>query len=137
MFRTTLACAVCVFISSFACLTPDQVLGSQLTKGNRLVLQQREVRNYERPRRNGNRIAFCTAGGQCGKHAADEYCRENDFEGALTFQRDRMEGHSAQMRFLRIKCWRSKVRAVGKQTHAPEVAGRKLISNTSIKSNRR
>jgi hypothetical protein len=113
-------------------LTADWAYGSQLTKGDRVVMHQtREVRNYDRPRRNGNRIAFClTAVGTCGKPAADAFCRSNDFEGALTFQRERMEGHGAQLRFLRIKCWRSQAAA------ASEVAGAVVNSNTSAKSNR-
>jgi hypothetical protein len=114
-------------------LTADWAYGAQLTKGNRMVVDQtREVRNYDRPRRNGNRIAFCltAAVSTCGKHAADAFCHDNDFEGSLTFQRERMEGHSAQLRFLRIKCWRSRGAA------ATDVAESDAKSNVSAKSNR-
>jgi hypothetical protein len=114
-------------------LTANWADGAQITKGNRIVLQQtREVRNYARPRRNGNRIAFCltAAVSTCGKHAADAFCHDNDFEGALTFQRERMEGHAAQLRFLSIKCWRPQAGTTS------EVADVKVKSNTSAKSNR-
>jgi hypothetical protein len=113
----------------------SRALGAQLTKGNRLVLEKKEVRNYERPRLNGNRIAFCTTDGQCGRQVADEFCRGNDFHGALTFQRDRMEGHSAQLRFLRIKCWRSNGSPPAKQ--APSTKKNEPLSNSMAKANRR
>jgi hypothetical protein len=114
-------------------LTGPVAYGAQPTKGNRLVAPlAQEVRNYDRPRQGGNRIAFCLpANGECGKPAADAFCRGKDFEGALTFQRERMEGHGAQMRFLRIKCWRTQGATV------PDVtAARDVITNTSAKSNR-
>jgi hypothetical protein len=109
---------------------------AQPAKGDKIVLQDRQIRNYDRPRQNGNRLAFCTAAGECGKPAADDFCRSNGFEGAMTFQRDRLEGHSAQLRFLRIKCWRSKHNNTP-QPQVPVETGSKLISNTSAKSNRR
>lgn len=91
----------------------------------------KEVRNYDRPRQDGNRIAFCLpADGECGKPAADAFCRGKDFEAALTFQRERMEGHGAQMRFLQIKCWRTQGATVS-ETTATDVT-----TNTSAKSNR-
>ena len=124
----TAAAAISISISD---PTADWAYGSQLRKGDKRVVEQREVRNYERPRRNGNRIAFCTAEGKCGKPAADQFCRDNEFEGALTFQRERIEGHSSKLRFFRIKCWRSKAGT------ASDVAGAEVISNTSAKSNRR
>jgi hypothetical protein len=135
MLRIVLAAAACLSLSGFL-TTSDLAYGSQLGKADRLALQQREVRNYQKPRRSGNRLAFCTAAGQCGKHAADEFCRGNDFEGALSFERDRMEGHSAQLRFLRIKCWRSKGNIAAKQVRAPEVKKTGLTTNTLAKSNR-
>jgi hypothetical protein len=124
------AVGLCGVIST---LTVNFAYGAQPTKGNRLVVSQtKEVRNYDRPRQEGNRIAFCLpANGECGKPAADAFCRGKDFEGALTFQRERMEGHGAQMRFLRIKCWRTQGAAVSEVTAAQDV-----ITNTSAKSNR-
>jgi hypothetical protein len=124
------AVGLCGVIST---LTVNFAYGAQPTKGNRLVVSQtKEVRNYDRPRHEGNRIAFCLpANGECGKPAADAFCRGKDFEGALTFQRERMEGHGAQMRFLRIKCWRTQGAAVSEVTAAQDV-----ITNTSAKSNR-
>jgi hypothetical protein len=123
------AAGICGVISA---LTVHFAYGAQPTKGNRLVLSQtREVRNYDRPRQEGNRIAFCLpSNGECGKPVADAFCRGKDFEGALTFQRERMEGHGAQMRFLRIKCWRTQGATVS------EVTAADVISNTSGKSNR-
>jgi hypothetical protein len=133
-----LAGVACFSISSIlSAISADGAYGAQLAKGNKIVLEKREIRNYERPRRNGNRLAFCTVDGQCGKHAADEFCRENDFVGALTFQRDRMEGHSAQLRFQRIKCWRVKGDTAAKQARAPETIRAEPISNILAKSNRR
>jgi hypothetical protein len=126
---TVTAISICGVVSA---LSAHWAYGAQPTKGNRLVLPQtREVRNYDRPRQDGNRIAFCLpANGDCGKPAADAFCRGKDFEGALTFQRERMEGHGAQMRFLRIKCWRTQ------GATASEVTAADVISNTSTKSNR-
>src|SRR5689334_15097886 len=86
---------ISIFGSIFA-LTADCADGSELKKSNRMVVHQaKEVRNYDRPRRNGNRIAFCITDAveTCGKPAADAFCRDNDFQEALTFQRERMEGH--------------------------------------------
>jgi hypothetical protein len=121
-----------------ALLTAEWSLGAQLAKSNRKVLDQtREVRTYDRPRRNGNRLSFClTTDGGCGKSAADEFCRGNDFEGALTFQRDHMDGHGAQVRFLRIKCWRSKGFTSDKEAVASEVPRTEVLSNMSTKSDR-
>jgi hypothetical protein len=114
-------------------LTGHVAFGAQPTKANRLVSHQaQEVRNYDRPRQGGNRIAFCLpANGECGKPAADAFCRGKEFEGALTFQRERTEGHGAQMRFLRIKCWRMQGATVPDVTVARDV-----ITNTSAKANR-
>jgi len=131
-FRKVIGAAAGVWGVVYA-LTGHVAHGAQPTKGNRLVISQaQEVRNYDRPRQGGNRIAFCLpANGECGKPAADAFCRGKDFEGALTFQRERMEGHGAQMRFLRIKCWRTQGATV------PDVtAARDVITNTSAKSNR-
>jgi hypothetical protein len=121
-----------------ALVTAQGSWGAQLAKSNRIVLDQtREVRTYDRPRRNGNRLSFClTADGGCGKSAAEEFCRSNDFEGALTFQRDHMDGHGAQLRFLRIKCWRSKGFTADKEVVASEVPRSGVLSNTSTKSDR-
>jgi hypothetical protein len=137
MLRIILAGAICVSISSVVCaLTSDRAYGAQLKKGDRQ--QMTEVRNYMRPRQNGNRVAFClAAAGTCGKPAADAFCRSNSFEGAVIFQRDRMEGHSAQLRFLQIKCRRPKAAITAKQIRASEVAGANVISNTLAKSDRR
>jgi hypothetical protein len=136
MLRITFVGAVSLAIST-AFVALDWASAAQLTKGDRIVVQDREVKNYERPRQNGNRLAFCTAAGQCGKPAADEFCRSNDFEGALTFQRDRMEGHSAKLRFFRIKCWRSTHAGTAEKSHASQEPAKQLISNTAAKSNRR
>lgn len=107
------------------------VLIATLSQVSDSQAQQVEIGNYNRPQLNGRRVAFClTQGGQCGKEAADAFCRSRDFEGALTFQRERLEGHSFQLRFLHIKCWRG-------QANAPEVSEAKVISNKTAKSNRR
>jgi hypothetical protein len=81
-------------------------------------------------------LAFCTVEGKCGKPAADVFCRDNDFEAALSFQRDHMESHGAQIRFMRIKCWRSKGGSTVRQARASAVSDAGLISNVSTKSSR-
>lgn len=129
-FVGTVSLAICT-------MSLDHALAAQLTKGDRTVVQDRQVRNFERPRQKGNRLAFCTAAGQCGKPAADEFCQANDFEGALMFQRDRMEGHSAQLRFLRIKCWRSMHAGPTERSRTSQDPAKQLITNTATKSNRR
>jgi hypothetical protein len=102
-----------------------------LTQATDSQSKQMEIGSYNRPQLNGKRVAFCiTEGGQCGKEAADAFCRSRDFEGALTFQRERMEGHSFQLRFLHIKCWRT-------QADSLESAEADVTSNTAAKSNRR
>jgi hypothetical protein len=135
--RIIFAGTICVNVSSVvSALTSDWAYGAQLKKGDRQ--QMTLVRNYMRPRQNGNRVAFCMAAtGTCGKPAADAFCRSNNFQEALTFQRDRMEGHSAQLRFLQIKCRRSKAPIAPKQIGASEVAGANVVSNAVAKSDRR
>lgn len=134
LLRVALAGAIGLGLSS---LVAELAYGAQPAKGNRTVLEKKLVRNYERPRRSGNRLAFCTVDGRCGKYAADEFCRESGFDAALTFQRDRMEGHSAQLRFLRIKCSRSGEGGVARQAPDPEAPRAGTKSNTAAKSNRR
>ena len=107
------------------------ILIAALTQATNSQSKQMEIGNYNRPQLNGKRVAFCiTEGGQCGKEAADAFCRSRDFEGALTFQRERMEGHSFQLRFLHIKCWRAEADSL-------ESAKADVTSNTAAKSNRR
>jgi hypothetical protein len=105
------------------------ILIASLAQSSKAQENQIEVGNYNKPRLNGTQVAFClTAAGKCGKEAADAFCRSRDFEGALTFQRERMEG-SAQLRFLRIKCWRA-LASVSERVETD------VLSNTSAKSNR-
>jgi hypothetical protein len=132
MLTIVLAGAACV--STGAVVTAD-AYGAQ--KGDRM--QTKEVRSYHTPRRNGNRIPFClAAAGTCGKHAADAFCRANQFEAALTFQRDATrDSHSAQIRFLNIKCWRSKSAIAAKPTPAPDEERAGVVSNSLAKSHRR
>jgi hypothetical protein len=132
MCRSGLIGAAIVFYGLISVLAAPWAHGAQPAKGNRMVMPQtKEVRNYDRPRQDGNRIAFCLrADGECGKPAADAFCRGKDFEAALTFQRERMEGHGAQMRFLQIKCWRTQGVTVSEATATG------VTTNTSAKSNR-
>ena len=135
MLRIVLAGAACVSIASISAAVTADAYGAQ--KGDRM--QTKEVRSYHTPRRNGNRIPFClAAAGTCGKLAADAFCRANQFEAALTFQRDSTrDSHSAQIRFLNIKCWRSKSAIAAKKTPAPDEEGAGVVSNTVAKSHRR
>jgi len=135
MHRIVLAGAACISIAGLSAAATADAYGAQ--KGDRM--QTKEVRSYHTPRRNGNRIPFClAAAGTCGKQAADAFCRANQFEAALTFQRDAMrDSHSAQIRFLNIKCWRSKSAVAAKHTPAPDRAGAGVVSNTLAKSHRR
>jgi hypothetical protein len=40
----------------------------------------------------------------CGKEAADAFCRSTGFTGAMNFQRDSVQSHSARRGFRQIKC---------------------------------
>ena len=61
------------------------------------------VRNYMSPRMNGRPVAFCLSlTKQCGKHAADAFCRGKGFDEALSYQRDAMD--PTKLSFRQIKC---------------------------------
>jgi hypothetical protein len=78
---------------------------------DRLVSQtQSGARNYQAPHLHGEPVAFCLLGGsQCGKEAADAFCRGNGFAEALTFRRDSIQPDPAKLHFRQIKCSRPKV----------------------------
>src|SRR5262245_51853533 len=64
------------------------------------------ARNYMSPSLAGKPVVFCLSGGsQCGKPAADAFCRSSGFEKAVTFQRDSVQLDPAKLRFRQIKCW--------------------------------
>lgn len=47
------------------------------------------VRNYFSPEQDGNRIAAClTANSDCGKPAADAFCRAQGYDKSVLFQRE-------------------------------------------------
>ena len=61
------------------------------------------VRNFMSPQINGRAVAFCLSlTKQCGKHAADAFCRDNGFDEALSFQRDATD--LIKLSFRQIKC---------------------------------
>ena len=92
-------------------------------------------RNYLSPRRNGNPVAFClSSASQCGKEAADAFCRGNGFAEALTFRRDSDQSDAAKLRFREIKCWHPHV-AVDADVII-ELAGAAVTSNAVVKSDR-
>ena len=93
------------------------------------------VRNYLSPRLNGKPVAFClSSASQCGKEAADAFCRENGFAEALTFRRDSVQSDPAKLRFGQIKCWHPQV-AVDADVII-ELAGAAATSNLVAKSGR-
>ena len=50
---------------------------------------QATVRNYFAPRQDGMRLDSCLTGASdCGKPAADAFCKARGFESALIFQRE-------------------------------------------------
>ena len=110
----------------------------RVAKADRIALQiDTGIRNYLSPRLNGNRVAFClTDGSQCGKEAADAFCRGNGFSEAITFQRDHVQSNSTRLRFRQIKCWHPQVAAGTEQDVITELAGVPQTSNAAIKSNR-
>ena len=56
------------------------------------------ARNYMSPRLAGEPVVFCLSGGsQCGKPAADAFCRSNGSEKAVTFQRDSLQSDPAKL----------------------------------------
>jgi hypothetical protein len=50
-----------------------------------------EVRNFFSPKLEGTRIGACLSGGACGKPAADAFCRDQGYDSAVLFQRERAE----------------------------------------------
>ena len=75
------------------------------------------MRNYFAPELDGKRLDSClTESGDCGKPAADAFCKAQGFETALIFQREavadtvRLGGgesctNSACVSFKQIKCY--------------------------------
>ncbi len=91
------------------------------------------ARSYMSPRLAGEPVVFClSGGGQCGKPAADAFCRSNGFEKAVTFQRDSLQSDPAKLRFRQIKCWRPQVAAEPDVIIEP--AGVSLTSNAAAKT---
>jgi hypothetical protein len=70
------------------------------------IVSDTRTRNYVSPRLNGEPVAFCRTGrNQCGKEAADAFCRGIGFEEARTFRRDSMQLDPTKLYFQQIKCW--------------------------------
>lgn len=64
------------------------------------------ARNFLLPQPSADPLPFCLAGeSQCGKPAADAFCRSNGYEEALTFLRDGRQPDVASQHFHQIKCW--------------------------------
>jgi hypothetical protein len=129
MLKVIAAIALLGSVSTIAIVsTSDSSLGSRTA-----FKVNAATRNYVSPRLAGKPVVFCLSGGsQCGKPAADAFCRSNRFEKAVTFQRDGVQLDPAKLRFRQIKCWRPQVAAEPDIIIQP--AGVSLTSNTAAKS---
>jgi hypothetical protein len=129
MLKVIAAIALLGSVSTIAIVsTSDSSLGSRPA-----FKVNAATRNYVSPRLAGKPVAFCLSGGsQCGKPAADAFCRSDGFEKAVTFQRDGVQLDPAKLRFRQIKCWRPQVAAEPDIIIQP--AGVSLTSNTAAKS---
>jgi hypothetical protein len=94
------------------------------------------ARNFLSPKIDGKPVAFCLSGdSQCGKAAADAFCRSAGYNVALTFQRDGMQSELATLHFREIKCAQPKVAVDASHGMANDKAGISL-SNATAKSDR-
>jgi hypothetical protein len=94
------------------------------------------ARNFLSPKIDGKPIAFCLSGNsQCGRAAADAFCRSAGFNVALTFQRDGMQSELATLHFREIKCAQPEVAVDASHEIANDKAGISL-SNATVKSDR-
>jgi hypothetical protein len=67
-------------------------------------------RNYVSPRINGEPVAFCRIGtSECGKEAADAFCRDLGFKEARTYRRDSLEPDLTKLHFQQIRCWHPEI----------------------------
>jgi hypothetical protein len=67
-------------------------------------------RNYISPRLNGKPVAFCRIGtNECGKEAANAFCRDIGFGAARTYRRDSMESDLTKVHFQQIRCWHPEI----------------------------
>jgi hypothetical protein len=116
----------------------DTSLAPRLSfKADRIEIQaDAGVRNYLSPLVDGRPVAFCLDGaGQCGKDAADAFCRGNGFGEAITFQRDGVQSDPDKLYFRQIKCRHPQVFGV-EQDVIIEFAGATVTSNAAAKSDR-
>ena len=84
---------------------------TQFFKFSRLeTLSNPRNRNFVSPRLNGEAVAFCRRDiNECGKTAADAFCREFGFEEARTYRRDSIEPDLAKLTFQQIRCWHPEI----------------------------
>jgi hypothetical protein len=87
-------------------------------------------RTFFAPKLGGEPVAFCLRGGSgCGKAAADNFCRNNGFDTALTFARRQVmtDGGEEPTGFTQIKCYKPTVGGSSKPV---------AVTNTAAKSGR-
>ena len=75
------------------------------------------MRSFHLPQVNGKVVRFCLSRlNQCGKPAADAFCRSNGFKEAFTFQRNE-SGETTATNFRQINCRHSAKTVDADQVH--------------------
>ena len=93
-------------LSAMVAIPTSQGPRSSSTLATDQTAADSRTRSYLLPQPLGEPVSFClAAGSQCGKPAADAFCRGNGFREALTFQRDSMQPDVESKYFHQIKCW--------------------------------
>jgi hypothetical protein len=106
MFKTIAAATLLGGLSAVAAIPTPQTPSSLSTLATDQTPSGSRTRGYLLPEPLGDPVSFCLdAGRQCGKPAADAFCRGNGFGEALTFQRESLQPDLETQYFHQIKCW--------------------------------